>query len=460
MNYKNLIIVFLGFGLFSSCSQEDLNPTLAQNKSIETSVNTADDINNIINGTYNELAGFTYYGRNYIVLAEVMSDNTYSNANSNRFVREARMDLLVTNETALNLWSSSYDAIATTNVIINAEGLEGDQARIDHIKGQAYALRAMVHFDLVRFFGQQHVNGGDLSSLGVPYITTFREEGQLFPSRNSVQEVRDMAYADLEMAKSLMSEDLNASKEYISTYAVDAIIARIANYFGDTQIALEAAGNVVESGAFQIATQAEFLANFALDNTANSIFELALNPIDNPGITGLTNIYQTGSYGDVVALPNLVAIYPEGDIRGLGGVITEDAEGFLRNTGKYPTFGSYDDNISVIRYAEIVLIYAEALLQSGNAPEALVWLNKIPANRGGELYTEATLDNILLERRKELAFEGFRFHDLARTMQDIPNPDPLLQTHEGPDYGSYNYALPIPAPEVNTNSNVTQNFGY
>lgn len=459
-NYKNLLFIVLSFGLFSSCSEEDLDPTLAQDKSIEISINTANDLQAVLNGAYDYLSDGFYYGRDIIILGEVFSDNTTSNANSNRFVDEAAMQLLPTDDIPESLWLEAYSAIASSNIVISAEAIEGDPVEIDHLKGQAHAIRAMAHFDLVKFYGQQHVNGGDLSSLGVPYVTKFRDNDALFPSRNSVQEVRDMAYADLDTAATIMSAELNGSSEFITTFGVDAIKARIANYFGDTQIALKSSNAVIESGEFKIAAETEFIANFAIDNTANSIFEIAVSSVDNPGINGLANIYQAGSYGDVIALPNLVAIYDEGDIRGLGGIITTDDEGTYRNTGKYPTYGTYDDNISVIRYAEIVLIYAEALLKSGNAPEALTWLNKIPANRGANLYAAATMDNILLERRKELAFEGMRFHDLARTMHDIPNPDPIPQTHEGPDYGSYNYALPIPSAEVETNSNVVQNFGY
>ncbi len=103
----------------------------------------------------------------------------------------------------------------------------------------------------------------------------------------------------------------------------------------------------------------------------------------------------------------------------------------------------------------IILIYAEALLETGAIGDALTWLNMIPDNRGAS--TEATKENILLERRKELCFEGFRFDDLARTKQDIPK---LNVVFEGPVYGSYNYAFPIPLAELNANSNMILNKGY
>ena len=459
-NFKYLFLIVMSLGIFSSCSEEDLDPTLQQSKDIEISVNTVSDLEAILNGAYNRMSLSAYYGRDIIILGEVFSDNTYSNANSNRFVAEARMDFLPTTGTASTLWAQAYAVIGSANIIINSENITGDEARIDQIRGQALTIRALAHFDLLTFYGQQNVGGStlNLSAPGVPYVTEFRNEDELFPGRVSVQEVLDMAYADLDMAQTLMDESAG-NAEYLNIWGSYGVEARIANYFGDDARALEAAGAIIESGNYEVVSEGNFLGSFQIDNAVNSIFEIAASENDNEGINGLANIYQAGSYGDVVVLPNLAAIYDDGDIRGVGGVITQYTSGTLRNTGKYPSTAPYEDNISIIRYEEMILIYAEALLATDPA-EALVYLNMIPENRNADTYAAATLENILLERRKELAFEGFRFHDLARTGKDIPIPDPVQQTHGGPAYGSYNFALPIPANEVDANSNITQNQGY
>jgi hypothetical protein len=467
---KYLILTALSFGLFSSCSEEDLDPSLQQDKSIETSINTVNDVQAILVGAYERMSSGFVYGRDIIILGEVFSDNTASNANSNRFVAEGQMSLTTTSAIPSDLWNTLYRVIASANIIISAEGIEGDEAQIKHIKGQAYAIRALAHFNLVTFYGQQHVNGGSMSSLGVPYVTTFRDNENLFPTRNTVEEVKNLAYSDLEMAYSLMTATLNNnSKEYITTFAVKAIEARISNYFGDWTRSLSAAKVVIDSEQFVVASKADFLNTFAIDGAANSIFEIAYTSTDNPGINGLANIYQAGSYGDVIVLPNLAALYETGDVRGAtpydaaagpASVIGQYATGTLRNVGKYPSTAPYEDNVSIIRYEEVVLLYAEALLETPTPADALTYLNMIPAKRGATAYTSATKSNILLERRKELAFEGFRFHDLARTKQDIPNPDPILITHGLVPYGNYNFALPIPAGEVDVNSNVLQNFGF
>src|SRR5690606_11182169 len=236
-NLKYILFIFVSMGMLVSCSEEDLDPNLSQSKDIDISVNSVNDLQAILNGAYNRMTSFEYYGRDKIILGEVFSDNTASNANSNRFVTEARMDLLPQTATALTFWSRAYTVIGSANIIINAEGITGDEDQINQIKGQAYVMRALAHFDLVTFYGQQHVNGGGQSAAGVPYVTEFRNEDELFPARVSVQQVKENAYADLEMAQSLMS-DAN-TKEFISIYAAYAIEARIANYFGEHPRALE-----------------------------------------------------------------------------------------------------------------------------------------------------------------------------------------------------------------------------
>lgn len=137
-----------------------------------------------------------------------------------------------------------------------------------------------------------------------------------------------------------------------------------------------------------------------------------------------------------------------------------DANGKLRNMGKYPTNANFDYDIPILRYEEVILNYAEALFELGDAANALTYLNMITSNRLANDYTEATKANIMQERRRELCFEGFRFDDLARTHSDIPLVSPLEQTHGGPAYGSYNFAFPIPIAEINANSNMVQNKGY
>jgi hypothetical protein len=131
----------------------------------------------------------------------------------------------------------------------------------------------------------------------------------------------------------------------------------------------------------------------------------------------------------------------------------------IRMVGKYPSADAVD-NIRIIRYEEVVLNYAEALAQT-NSPEALTYLNLIATNRGATPYTQATVDNVLLERRKELAMEGHRAFDLLRNGRGIPYVDPRQTfTKTGIPFGSPALAFPIPLNEISANPNIEQNDSY
>ena len=279
------------------------------------------------------------------------------------------------------------------------------------------------------------------------------------PARNTVAENKASINADLASALSMMSPALNdPSKETISTYAVEALQSRVAIYFGDWATAKTACEAVINSNKYNIATPADFVKTFSDKGTSNVIFELAERATDNDNINGLSFIYRGASYGDIQVLPNLVSIFDTSDVRIAPNMIAE-VGGKWRNIGKYPTNANYDYDIPLIRYEEVILNYAEALFKLGD-PAALTELNKIPANRDANLYTTVNEANILQERRREFCFEGFRFDDLARTHQAIPNVDPLLQTHGLVPYGNFKFAFPIPIGEMNANPNMVQNKGY
>ena len=458
-------------GFIFSCTEDNLDPTLAQNKDINNkeSVNSVSDLQGLLNGVLNRMTSTYYYGRDFIIFGEVRTDNCYANNKSGRFETAAEMKMGDTDAYAEDAWTQMYKAIAAANFLIQFENntsLEGDSKEQAQIIGQAYALRALVHFDLLTLFGQQHVTSG--GNKGIPYVTKYK--GNMAPARNTVTEVKTAIYADLTKALSLMNVTLNSKNpEYITTYGVKGIRARVALYFEDWAQVLADCNDILnittpvtsttDAATFRypVIAASDYLYSWSLDAVANSVFELAFSPVDNANINGLQYIYRGSSYGDIRVLADLKNIFTTTDIR--RNIIGMEGK-YITNLGKYPS-ADYSDNISIIRSEEIVLNRAEALWRiNPSDPEALLTLNLIPAKRNANPYSAINLDTILLERRKELCFEGFRFNDLARTGKNIPEVDPLKQTHKGPVYGSYNYAFPIPKVELNANSKMEQNKGY
>lgn len=452
--YQPKVLILLGlFVLNGGCSTEDLEPTLAQQKSVEGSIVDVSNLYGILKGALNRMTLAGYWGREVIATNEVRSDNVFSNGNSGRYTTQGAFNY---NENSGGIWDNCYGVIALANIIINTDlsTLSGDAAYGEHMQGSAYFLRAIAHYDLVRFYGQQHSGG----SLGVPIVTTFKGE-DLFPARNSVTEVKNAIMADLEMAYTLMDTQFD-DKHLVSKMAAPALLSRVALYFGEWDRARSAAETVINSGIYSILEADAYVGSWATKKNANSIFELAFSSTDNRGSNALSYIYRTqdngSGYGDLQVMPEIESLYEEGDVR--AGILGYQGAR-LRNMGKYPDINGWD-NIPIIRYEEVILNYAEALAESGNSSAALEQLTALTSKRNATAYTSATKSNILLERRKELIFEGFRWDDLMRTSSAIESYGTLMELLATYNYPNNVFAYPIPAAELNANSNIEQNEGY
>ncbi len=461
---KLIYTVFIVAGLAAlnfSCSEDSLDPSLEQDKVVEGSITKTEDVAGILYGAYNRMTQTSYYGRDMIIYGEIRADNAFANGNSGRFTNIAKMSMTISDAYARDTWTSIYEVIASCNILIALDpaAIEGDAAEINHYIGQAYALRALAHFDLLKMYGQQHVTGGN--DVGIPYIKVYKGD-DMTPVRDNVNAVKSSIESDLGSAVSLMSDALNdPSHVYMSTWGAYALQSRVALYFGEWDKVISASEAVIGSNEYSIIPEAEFISSWFTKSSANSIFELAYSTTDNNNINGLSQIYRGAAYGDIQALEDIQTIFDDGDVRAdTNFMIGPGAEtGLLRNIGKYPS-ADYSDNINLIRYEEVILNYAEALLESGRGDDALTQMNLITAERGAQAWTLASKANILIERRRELCFEGFRHDDLARNGMDIPLVNDLEQTHGGPAYGSTNNVFPIPEVEMNANSNMAQNQGW
>ncbi|WBL26128.1 RagB/SusD family nutrient uptake outer membrane protein [Zunongwangia sp. HGR-M22] len=433
----------------TSCMNDDLEPALRQQKQSEEGVLLVSDMEVIFKGALNRLTSSGYYGRDYLVTNEVRTPNTFSNGNSGRFSTEAAFEYL---PSSTYIWDNAYGVIANANILIGTDvsTLEGDLDYGQHIQGQAYAIRALAHLDLLLTYGQQNV-GGDL---GVPYIKEFKGD-DLIPARETVDSNVQDIMADLQTAFDLMLEDYyDESKETVNKYLAKALESRVAIYFEMWAEARDAAEIVINSGNFSIVPAEDYVASFGQDGGSNSIFELAFSLTDNPGSDALEFIYRGDTYGDIEVAPNVIDLYEDGDVR--ADILGYEGDQ-LRNIGKYP---DREANVIVIRYEEVVLNYAEALFELGQNELALDYLNMIPESRNADSYSEITKTNLIEERREELIFEGLYYWDLLRTESDIEKIDLEQNISETILYGDFRLAYPIPLDELDANSNMVQNPGY
>ncbi|GAI05482.1 unnamed protein product, partial [marine sediment metagenome] len=279
------------------------------------SITKAEDVQGLLYGTYDRMTQTSYYGRDLIIYGEIRADNAFSNGNSGRFINPSKMTMTVNDAFPRDTWTSIYEVIASCNILIGLDpaAIEGDLAEINHYIGQAYALRALGHFDLLKLFGQQHVTGG--GDVGIPYIKEYKGD-DLTPSRNTVSEVKGFIESDLAQAISLMSEALNdPSHVYMSNWGAYALQSRVALYFGEWGKVITAAEAVIGSDQYVIIPEAEFISSWFTKSSPNSIFELAYSTTDNNNINGLSQIYRGAAYGDIQALADLQTIFDDGDVR-------------------------------------------------------------------------------------------------------------------------------------------------
>lgn len=477
MKKISLVLITLVILSIASCSTD---PELKDVE--ETNIVDARSMIQMMNGAYHEMVEYHYRGRNFIVTGEIMSDNAYANGHSTRFHNTSQMNVLYTNDNdseAGTIFKQIYNTIAPANIVINTditplledeELLPGEENNIYHALGEAYTLRALAHFDLLRLFGQTYVDQG--SDLGITYKKEYKpEDGEDVP-RGTVEENKASIYDDIEKAIETFQKgtgsERSTNKTNITLDAAYALKSRVGVYFGTTedyQEAKDAAAELI--GTYDLTDADDYVDYWRNTNPGSaSIFELAQSSSDNAGPESLGQIFRGEQYGDIVPFDNFIedADFSDNDVRASEEMIGHNVDNApIRNVGKYPHRGSDlgIDNIKIFRYAEVVLNYSEALLKTDSAPEALTYLNKVPNHRNATPYSTANMDNILKERRKEFVFEGSRFFDLARTGSDVRNIDPSsVNNHGHVDWGSYNYALPIPRGEMDANKASEQNPGY
>ncbi len=457
---KSPLIVLLVVLFTVSCSKDFLELQPQQAVSTANALSTVGDFEAAIIGGYDGLSHSNYYGRYFVLVTDIMSDDVKQNASANRASDWAEYAGSSTDNNNLsgNIWEYAYRVIDRANRILEAE----TDANINNVLGQAYALRALVHFDLVRIYGQHYTYTADASHLGIPIVTTVDPFQK--PARNTVKEVYDQVIADFNMALSLIDD---ANNSFILTKnAVKALLSRVYLYKEDWANAASMASDVINSGDFSLVPNGSYTDIFSLDHSSEAIFEIDMNETDKRGTDALAGMYLGSGYGDYLPSEDLLNVIPAGDVRGtlfatdltIGGGIY----GNLRVNKYSDPLGL--NNTPVIRLSEVYLNRAEANYHLNNTSAAQADVNLI-RKRGLPTAADVTvtgadlLAEILLERRIELSYEGHRLWDLTRNKMGVFRTDCTAEVCSIP-YPSDRFILAIGLFETNVNENIVQNPGY
>jgi len=431
---NRIVLIFVSFLLVTACDNDlDQFPTnIASSDSIE-------DYAGVLNAAY-------FYQHESVTPMAVMGDFRADNAvmqeepypSFDRF----NGDLVdMENQFFGPLYTGLYKSILSANNVIE------NSTNATEV-GEARFLRGLAYFKLVRAFGDVTIN------LSATPSTTDNS----ILARQPTSAVYAQIISDLEAATSALSANINNGRA--SKYAAQGMLGKVYMQMGDFGSAAAELGAVVNGAAGAgIALQANFGDIFGVDNDLNSeiIYATQISSSINDDY-GFSEFWSWSAGLDTKSLEpldsDLVAAFDasEGDLRRDVTINTD-----LMASPKFPQAGGPDHDWIELRLADVILLYGEALNETGNTSGALDQLNKIRTRAGlanstasGQAGVRTAIAN---ERRLELAFEGHRWFDLVRTG--------TVNAEMGETVNPQYYLFPLPDSEIRSSFGViTQNAGY
>jgi tetratricopeptide (TPR) repeat protein len=449
------------------------------------------------NAVYAAVRNWYYNSGGYPIL-DIMSDDAYKGSNTNdQLSTVGAYDNFTFNTTGDGLdrwWATLYQGIRWANVVIEkVPAISMDTTLRNRYLGEARFLRGLFYFDLVRAWG------------GVPEVTS--PDPPLHLVRTSSDEIYSLIILDLKYAEAhltLKSELSNTDKGRATIGAADALLAKVYLFQKDYVNAEQYALKVIQSNEYSLEPRFKDANGVDGNNGVESIFEIGALGVEDfngggaqyantQGVRGSPNrgwgfnrpsidlrkSFEPGDprlKGTIIDLGDTIdGVYIKGDPDPANDpVIILNQDGDTINIQCYnrKVWTPGDDTPSqwahhrrLIRYADVLLMAAEALNENGKQTEALTYLNQVRerAREGNSsilpdiTVTDQNLlrDKILLERRHELALEGERFWDLIRTGKAATVLGPL-----GFIAGK-NELLPIHQSEIDiSQGSLTQNPNY
>lgn len=477
MNAFKLSIALITTGLLAtSCNREFIDLTPPSVLPISNFYRTEADIKAALTGIYGSLRpAFS----EYYLFNEVPSDNTLSEPNSE--VATGAFDKLTWLASTPNIssaWTNHYNTIAQCNLLMektDAVSFSNPATKAQYT-AQAKFIRALSYFNLVRYFGDV--------PLVVKSITT-EAEGYSY-SRTPATEVFAQIEKDLTEAESVLPVSYPGTADLgrVTVGAVKSLLGKVylqqKKYaLAETKLKEVVALNVYDlltnyAGVFSTADEfnREIIFTVQYSRVLVGIGEgssFAVQFVPNPSGNSIITTGATPSSYNLGSLDLFNAFEPGDNRKTLIGAFTSGTTTFYY-TRKFvdqpPTPTDGENNWIVIRYADVLLMLAEAQNEQGKTTDALINIQKV-RNRAGlstllTLSQDDTRATIKQERRLELCFEGSRWPDLVRwgdyvaVMTAFKAKYNVSSMNVVPERKLY----PIPFREISLNSKLMQNSGY
>jgi tetratricopeptide (TPR) repeat protein len=447
--YISIIISLLTIS-FTSCDDNlDIEPE--QNLSPEVATESPANVKKIVNNIYTVARDNGSYGGG-IVLASELIGNSGDLSWNGTYVSPAEYNekaILSDNGFVESIWVNAFDISNEANIVLANLSVFTDDAEKDAAEGEAKFLRGLAYFDIARLYSKLYVPGSQNSQPAVPIVLTAVLDASLieYPTRNTLDEVYAQVISDLTDSYNL----LPASNEvYATKYSAAALLARVYLEMGDYENARDMADDVINNSSASLTSTFDA----AFNNNENSDEDLFAWQVTSQDVSSndFSTFWGGADFGgrngdpDVSINEEHFAIYddPE-DARALFFYETDRG---MATTKWQNQFG----NIPFLRLSEMYLVRAESNFREsteiGDTP--LNDINTLRDRANASLFNAMDLATILMERKRELAFEGFALFDAKRLGEDVGSIS----------YDANNLILPIPLREMDVNPNLTQNEGY
>lgn len=494
-----ILYIFLAVAVASLASCNKWLDIMPEDTTTEKALfSTAGGYHSAINGLYQQMASSALYGENLSwgfvsALSQYYNNTSANNSKAFSYTEQYEYGSDEVKAYGEEIWQTGY------NVIINANNIlkhletadpsifpEYDNHEVDIIKGEALAVRALVHFDILRLFAVAPAVSPD--ALAIPYVETYPS---LFNKRLTVSEVIAKVEKDLSEAASLLvandtdkkktglsSTDSryyasNSSRDYFFTargvrmnyVAVRSIHARVKAYAGDMKGAYDIASDIVtrfveESHYYMYTTSFSsgdiesnrphklldellvsfYSENLSTDYTKMTINELRSNPYALKNIDGVTGIFaDSDDYRKVKLVKNI-------------DLTTSISIKYLERSGSANMISVENRVIPVMRLSELYLIMAEYLASDGSVSDAVKILNDLRIARGcmsNRIEENVNIDDfnkaLGLEIWRENVAEGQYFFYCKRTNAPTINNNGVYVPMVG------KYTMLIPDSEISLN---------
>lgn len=387
-----------------------------------------------------------------------------------------------TTRRALFFWTLQYKVIDNSNAIIaNVDQADGTEADKKFLKGQAYALRAFVYLNLVQQY--QFTYAKDKQAPAVPIYTEPTSPSSKSKSRATVEEVYNQVFADLAEAEKLLVGFNRIVKNRLNIQVVNGLFAR-------AYLVTEQWGKAAQKAreariGYPIMSAQQYLLGFNDVSNTEWIWGHPQQADQNLGTSSFfayIDLTPTTGYRSIMPDSYFWQLFSDNDIRKSLFEFESKPSDPMYRWLKYKKFVNKADrsgHIVLMRSSEQALIEAESEARNNNIPAAVNALNELRVKRNlselgqQELSKEALIEEILLERRRELWGEGFRLSDILRLQRPVVRKESLLKYQSNgevlaikghyirvfPDNSAFTansqyYLFSIPVNESNNNSNL------